>query len=131
MEEKKYRPLVQGDVIQDGDEYQSSNPPYDWKPASHGIGETWCSKRHVPYRRPLPQWQTGPIPEPTGFCIVVLEQESKDLSGHTMLAAVHSFLHKDGTFKWRGHSFYSPNGLVQIGGYTGRWFIQSIILPTK
>lgn len=72
---------------------------------------------------PQPQWQTGPIPEPTGLAVLVLE-------------AIYSpfviyYTDETGSYWCKsGHSARPEYELAYFKNeYTGRWIIQPITLP--
>lgn len=75
----------------------------------------------------VPKWNVGPIPEPTGFCILILESPN----GHHHI--VRSF--RSGLLT-KKHTWGSVYGLrVDMEAMqntiilTGRWFIQQVKLP--
>jgi hypothetical protein len=70
----------------------------------------------------MPQWQTGPIPEPTGLSVLAVEDH---IAGVPILyASDEGCSHA----KWYVNSWSMTPNECRLE-YTGRWFIQPIILP--
>lgn len=124
---KNYRLLNDGETILETD--LCYNFGRKWDTPQDTIGMPFNSKLIFPIKRevPQPQWQTGEIPEPTGLCIAILEMRN----GNYHFARPY----KSGvTKKYTWPSVYGLS-IERVAThlkeeFTGRWFIQSINLPS-
>lgn len=71
----------------------------------------------------LREWRTGPIPEPTGPSILLLE-------GKIVMPAVYVCMYALDYWPKSGNEF-GPVKMIEFfeDDYTGRWIIQQITLP--
>ena len=94
----------------------------DWEPED--IGKPASIMPSPVRRRLVTDWQTGSIPEPTGPCVLVVEAKNPKNNGHYTT-------HKErGIFYWSiSPNLITPNQCKELPVATGRWCIQSIILP--
>jgi hypothetical protein len=91
------------------------------------------TRNDPPMRRsiPAPQWQTGPIPSPTGPSIIYFEAIGFPPEGH--LSFEVRIRHGTG-YGWKGVANYKLTKyfeeLVKCQVFTGRWYVQAITLPS-
>ena len=120
---KNYRLLNDGETILETD--LCYNFGRKWDTPQDTIGMPFNSKLIFPIKRedPPPQWQTGEIPEPTGLCVVVIEDE---LDQPTI---IQSEKWEDWQWGVCGELEYTPNQMLLKAHTTGRWYIQPIAMP--
>ena len=126
---KTYRLLNDGETILDTDLCYGFDRK--WITPQDTIGMPFNSEWIFPIKRevPPPQWQTGEIPEPTTFSVLVLETEG---SGYASYQYFNALRNDQRQFYWcTAEECMNPNEMLTgiMTGCTGRWYIQQIELP--
>jgi hypothetical protein len=128
---KTYRLLNDGETILDTDLCYGFDRK--WITPQDTIGMPFNSEWIFPIKRevPPPQWQTGPIPSPTGPSVIYFERIGQPPEGHLSFEVRNRY----GTaYGWQGvdgtrlTTYFAK--LQKLNRFTGRWYMQAITLPS-